>query len=561
MQSTDFLYFCFFQPGVLRRDEQSSSYATDTKRMQNNNNAKSYGSQSYNTSYSTNAKQSVTPLDEQTQLDDILSNLLNDQVISPKSGASTMSKETRTFRTYETHTGADGKTVHQNAEVTYKLPGEVKEERHYTVKTEKSTSPYMPTKAFSYTTSPEMARKFDSPKSNTLPYKTDYDNRYQSDLSSSSYSTMQNGKTVSDTDSWLQQQQKKLRDKKDYKDDFRVQQEKKLVEELRSAQNRYMTKRAQSEEEASSVKNSSLSNGPASAPPHGYSYSMSRTHAYSTEKPPGTFSSGDSTFDSRVTKPTSPIRGLQTKVIIQPTSAPISPPMRSSSKNYMQRSRTLSNSAVDGNGPQKLLRQSSDVTFDRKDDIQPPVIRQITITTPPRSPRPFSPTYQTSTYRYSNRSAASLSPPVERKTFQRDFMTPPVQEPSVMRQTTHRSFSSSDSDKYKTKSLPRHAATKSKVTEIHESAIPEGKKKSHYITEVYVHRSPGAVPTGMTLDLGPLTLDLIGCLKMRLIFIFISLSFSFLYFSCDKYIWCSIDSSYMKVRDVIFKSSARAVVF
>ncbi|XP_061183733.1 tensin-1-like isoform X3 [Saccostrea echinata] len=278
---------------VLRRDEQTSSYSTDTKRMQNtNNNTKSYGTQSYNTSYSTNAKQSVTPLDEQTQLDDILSNLLNDQVISPKSGSSTMSKESRTFRTYETHTGPDGKPAHQSAEVTYKLPGEVREERHYTVKTEKSSSPYMPTKAFSYTTSPEMARKFDSPKSNTLPYKTDYDNRYQSEMSSSSYSTMQNGKTFSDTDSWLQQQQKKLRDKKDFKDDVRVQQEKKLVEELRSAQNRYMTKRAQSEEEASSVKNSSLSNGPASAPPQGYSYSMSRTHTYSTEKSPGPFSSG-----------------------------------------------------------------------------------------------------------------------------------------------------------------------------------------------------------------------------------------------------------------------------
>ncbi|XP_062583905.1 tensin-1-like isoform X3 [Saccostrea cucullata] len=278
---------------VLRRDEQSSSYSTDTKRMQNtNNNTKSYGTQSYNTPYSTNAKQSVTPLDEQTQLDDILSNLLNDQVISPKSGSSTMSKESRTFRTYETHTGPDGKPAHQSAEVTYKLPGEVREERHYTVKTEKSSSPYMPTKAFSYTTSPEMARKFDSPKSNTLPYKTDYDNRYQSEMSSSSYSTMQNGKTFSDTDSWLQQQQKKLRDKKDFKDDVRVQQEKKLVEELRSAQNRYMTKRAQSEEEASSVKNSSLSNGPASAPPQGYSYSMSRTHTYSTEKSPGPFSSG-----------------------------------------------------------------------------------------------------------------------------------------------------------------------------------------------------------------------------------------------------------------------------
>ncbi|XP_048774490.1 tensin-1-like isoform X4 [Ostrea edulis] len=277
---------------VLRKDEQSSSYSMDTKRMQNsNNNTKSYGSQSYNTSYSTNAKQSVTPLDEQTQLDDILSNLLNDQVISPKSGSSTMSKETRTFRTFETHTGPDGKMAHQSAEVTYKLPGEVKEERHYTVKTEKSSSPYMPTKAFSYTTSPEMARKFDSPKSNTLPYKTDYDNRYQSDMSSS-YSTMQNGKMVPESDSWLQQQQKKLRDKKDYKDDVRVQQEKKLVEELRSAQNRYMTKRAQSEEEAACVKNSSLSNGPASAPPQGYSYSMSRTHTYSTEKPPGTFSSG-----------------------------------------------------------------------------------------------------------------------------------------------------------------------------------------------------------------------------------------------------------------------------
>ncbi|XP_048774489.1 tensin-1-like isoform X3 [Ostrea edulis] len=468
---------------VLRKDEQSSSYSMDTKRMQNsNNNTKSYGSQSYNTSYSTNAKQSVTPLDEQTQLDDILSNLLNDQVISPKSGSSTMSKETRTFRTFETHTGPDGKMAHQSAEVTYKLPGEVKEERHYTVKTEKSSSPYMPTKAFSYTTSPEMARKFDSPKSNTLPYKTDYDNRYQSDMSSS-YSTMQNGKMVPESDSWLQQQQKKLRDKKDYKDDVRVQQEKKLVEELRSAQNRYMTKRAQSEEEAACVKNSSLSNGPASAPPQGYSYSMSRTHTYSTEKPPGTFSSGDSTFDSRVTKPTSPTRGLQTKVILQPASAPISPPLRSSSKNFMQRSRTLSNSAVDGKGPQKLLRQSSDVTFDRKDDIQPPVIRQITITTPPRSPRPFSPTYQTSTYRYSNRSAASLSPPVERKTFQREFMTPPVQEPTVMRHTNQRSFSSSESDKYNTKSLPRHAATKSKVTEIHESSLPEGTVEKSYKTD------------------------------------------------------------------------------
>ncbi|XP_062583904.1 tensin-3-like isoform X2 [Saccostrea cucullata] len=468
---------------VLRRDEQSSSYSTDTKRMQNtNNNTKSYGTQSYNTPYSTNAKQSVTPLDEQTQLDDILSNLLNDQVISPKSGSSTMSKESRTFRTYETHTGPDGKPAHQSAEVTYKLPGEVREERHYTVKTEKSSSPYMPTKAFSYTTSPEMARKFDSPKSNTLPYKTDYDNRYQSEMSSSSYSTMQNGKTFSDTDSWLQQQQKKLRDKKDFKDDVRVQQEKKLVEELRSAQNRYMTKRAQSEEEASSVKNSSLSNGPASAPPQGYSYSMSRTHTYSTEKSPGPFSSGDSTFVSRVTKPTSPTRGLQTKVILQPASAPISPPMRSSSKNFMQRSRTLSNSAVDGKGPQKLVRQTSDVTFDRKDDIQPPVIRQITITTPPRSPRPFSPTYQTSTYRYSNRSAASLSPPVERKTFQRDFSAPPVHEPTVVRHTSQRAFSTSESDNYKTKSLPRHAATKSKVTEIHESAIPEGTVEKSYKT-------------------------------------------------------------------------------
>ena len=483
-----------------------SSYNTETRHYTTSQQGSNYSTSS------TLPKHTVPPLEEQTQLDDILKDLLTDQlrVSSPKSGSNTLSKETRTFRTYETQKGPDGKLSHQTAEVTYKLPGEVKEERSYTMKTEREMkSSYAPTSAFSYTpTSPELARRVESPKTNTLPYRTDYDNRFHSE-SSYNYNTMDTSRSDSDS-SWLQQQQRKLRDKKDVKDEKRVQQEKKLVEELRTAQNRYMTKRAASEEEERNVMDTYQMNGPTS-PPGGYSYSMSRTHTYSTDKSPNV-SSGDTSFESKPVRP--PPSPTQTRITIQSntsTSAPITPPIRSSSKDFMSKSRTQSG-GQSWQGSQTFTRQHSDVTFDRKNQINPPVIRQITITTPPSSPRPFSPSYQTSTYIYNTKKTeGQMSPKVERKvdvdhkfsSLERDssLQTAFTPQQTSQMQTSYKQQTSTQS--YGTGSLPRHEPTKTKVTEIHEADLPVGQKKSHYITEVYVHRGPGQTnrTTGTTLTL------------------------------------------------------------
>jgi hypothetical protein len=82
-------------------------------------------------------------------------------------------------------------------------------------------------------------------------------------------------------------------------------QEKQLVDELRSAQNKYFTKRAQNEAEEQAVMNSfqntsppPMSNGPTSG---NYSYSMKKTHTFSTDKSPEpviTYPSGDSSFST-----------------------------------------------------------------------------------------------------------------------------------------------------------------------------------------------------------------------------------------------------------------------
>jgi hypothetical protein len=96
------------------------------------------------------------------------------------------------------------------------------------------------------------------------------------------------------------------------------------------------------------------------------------------------------------------------------------------------------------------------------------VIKTITITTPPPSRRSFSPTNQQN-----------------------------VQKSSYEVHQTIRDQSPDFS-----KSLPRYSPTKTKVTEIQETNLPDGDKKSHYITEVYVHRTAGdKSETPGTLDL------------------------------------------------------------
>ncbi|XP_060075755.1 uncharacterized protein LOC132555421 [Ylistrum balloti] len=440
---------------------------------------------SYNNGVSGGQKKSVPPLDEQTQLDMILSDLLNDSVFvspqsPPKSGANSVSKDTRTFRTYDTQSTPDGKTMYQTAEVTYKIPGGYKEERNYSMtKTEEKS--YVPKNAFSYTsgpTSPELQRKAESPKTHSLPYRTDYDNRYYSNNESTFNRTMDSSRSMSpneQTSSWLQEQQQKLRQRKDSKDEKTVQQERQLVEELKTAQNKYFMKRAhnQAEEQATmDTYRSASSPPPVANGPVSSSYTVTQNHTYSTDRsahePVRSFSppsfTGDSfystsyksTSTSSTQKPP-PSPGQQRAP--PPITSPVTPPVRTSSKDFMQRSRNTSTSSWQGRVGSKEPEQ----------DIKPAVIRAISVTTPPQSPRPFSPVQKQQTYQVS-----STRTMVEQQ--------PPQRDQQIDIQMT----------------LPVHAPTKTKVTEVQEFSHPEGQKKSHYITEVYVHRTAGADGTGTT---------------------------------------------------------------
>ncbi|CAC5391764.1 TNS [Mytilus coruscus] len=440
---------------------QQQGYSTSNNTMKS-----SYSSQS------TLPKKAAT-VDEQKELDMILSDLLNDQVFvtspkSPPKSSHSSSNDTRTFRTYDTERGPDGKLTYRTAEVNYKVP----EQQSYSYSTRTfsdDSKTYVPPNAFSYTpASPELARRTETTKTTTLPYsvRTDYEHQNGDQFSYS--------RSDSDNSSWLQQQQQKLRERKDSKSEERQQQEKQLVDELRSAQNKYFTKRAQNEADEQAVMTSfqqnmspppTMSNGPTTG---NYSYSMKKTHTFSTDKSPEpvrTYPTGDSSYTStsyRTESNKPPPSPGQTRTNIQ-INMPVSPPLRSSSKDYMQRSRTSSSSnSWQSTQGQNSYRQNSDSTFDRQSEvILPPVVKTITITTPPLSRRSFSPTNQQNVQKTSN---------------------------YEIRQTVR------DQSPDFSKSLPRYSPTKTKVTEIQETNFPEGDKKSHYITEVYVHRTAGDTP-------------------------------------------------------------------
>ena len=274
-------------------------------------------------------RQTVRALDERTQLDELLSDLLHDQSFSSLSSpsqqdAKTVTTTTRTFTSYSTTDSSPGQNVSiQRAEVTYKLPGQREEKHHYMitpgveqitpgVEQEPSVrKPGIPKNAFSYTsprspTSPssemmetEVIRGTESmphlqhgltqtqhgltqtqhgliqtqhglaqPQhglTQTLPYsKTEFEKKYETQ--SYSYHTLDGTQVRPDSDmsaSWLAAQQEKLRAKQD----VRSPQEKQLVAELRSAQNKYYTRRTQSEAEEQAVMDTyrqPIQNGPVS---------------------------------------------------------------------------------------------------------------------------------------------------------------------------------------------------------------------------------------------------------------------------------------------------------
>lgn len=408
-------------------------------------------------SSSTSPRSAKVALDEQTQLDQILSDLLNDQVyVSQKS-----SPGTRSFKTVEEHTSPEGNVVVQRSDVTYKIP-EMRNENSYTVKTESKTveDKYKPVNAFSYTpNSPPPVR------SPTSPYRTDYENRYQANGPSS----------LSDGEqslSWLQQQQAKLREKSLERDSTRHRNEQKLIEELKKSQtqNKYFQKKSDDEPQ----KSPPLENGPTSP----YSYTVTRTHTYNQEKSPSEsqfrphdtlpISHSHTTYitehsnntSSKVSNKPPPSPSLQRTLHSPP---PVPPPQRTSSRDYMQQQQTTTtrNRTYSGGSgyPQQttrvIQRHNSESAYDRDQFERQQIQRQFT--TPPMSPRSVSPhTFQ---------SYKTVYKTVHQD--ETDFSQPPPVEVKIEKQM--------QKDQQTVKSAP-----------------PPQDSKAHYITEVIVQRSGGS---------------------------------------------------------------------
>lgn len=480
----------------------SESWSYNTREREYHQPNISSMSKSY--SSSTSPRSGKVALDEQTQLDQILSDLLNDQAfVSQKSPPGT-----RSFKTVEEHTSPEGNIVVQRGDVTYKVP-EMRSEKHYSVKTETKTvtdDKYKPVNAFTYTpSSPEMVRSPQSPKA---PYRTDYENRYEKQ----GYNYQTNGpSSLSDGEqslSWLQQQQAKLREKSLERDHSRVRNEQLMIEELKKSQtqNKYFQKRAQSEEESSKV-SSHLQNGPTSP----VSYTVSRTHTYNAEKSPmdSTFRPHDTlpvaashttyiteqTSTSKVSNKPPPSPILQRSVTSTVSSAPVPPPQRTSSRDYMQhqqqqqqqqsRNRSYSGGAYQQASsswrsethtqPRVIQRHNSESAYDRDHYERQHESRQ-QFRTPPLSPRSVSPhTFQS--YKTVYKTIHHDEP---------DFSQPQPIEVQIEKQTQ-----------------------KEQQTVQHDAHKP------HYITEVIVQRTGGS---GMHLEYN--SLDWVFFLAQALFFLF-----------------------------------------
>ena len=483
------------------KSNESWSYHTRDREVNQPSFSSSYTQKSYSSSAS---PRSAKALDEQTQLDQILSDLLNDQAyVSPKSPSGrTYSSETRSFKTVEDHISPEGNVVVQRGDVTYRVP-EMKTEKQYSVKSSHQTKmeeekSYKPVNAFTYTPqSPEMARSFEpirsprspgSPRAGTLPYKVDYENKYSK---SESYAV--NGPaSLSDSEhslSWLQQQQAKLREKSTERDTQRFHKEKMMIDELKTAQaqNKYFARRAQSEDEAdlSYKKTAPLANGPTSP----YSYTVSRTHTYSDSKQPSaeaafrgevpiaashtTFIKQYQTEDNKISNKPPPSPSLQ-RTITTTVSSPAPPPARTSSKDYMQQqnryrsnssssyqtqSNTSSSYQTQTHQSRPLQRHYSESAYDRDHFDKQAAQRTMTSITPPRSPRSVSPqTYQTYKTVY--------------KTVHHTKEDEPDSQPIIPQPIEVK--------------VDRQTESKQQT---------EQKPSSHYITEVFVQRSGGGGET------------------------------------------------------------------
>ncbi|GFR95587.1 tensin-1-like isoform X8 [Elysia marginata] len=204
----------------------------------------------------------------------------------------------------------------------------------------------------------------------------------------------------SDANAWLAAQQQKLKNFKEGRDaSGRTLQEKNLVNELKFAQNKYYTRRTDTEQEERSVmdqygrqhQHQQYLNGPVS-PPQQYSSSYSSyvesSRSYGDRRPP-----------QQGTNKPPPSPTMQRSLIppVQSAAPPPAPiPARGSSREFMQRTRSNSSSSSWQQQQQQqrstLTRQQSDILYDRRDveHIQPKSYGS-THSTPPLSPRAASP--------------------------------------------------------------------------------------------------------------------------------------------------------------------------
>ncbi|XP_071112259.1 tensin-3-like isoform X3 [Haliotis cracherodii] len=493
----------------LHATSVSQSHQSHQSHSQYNSNVNEVISPSYRSSVqssktnygsSTMPKQTVKALDERTQLDELLSDLLQDQVFvsssptSPKdASASTITTTTRTFTTYNT-IDSNQRSPNQNvsiqrAEVTYKVPGAKEEKHHYTITAggeQDLRKPGVPKNAFSYTaTSPTIEGKTVQPlekelirnaenmprmqsppgRVHTLPYRTDYENKYNE----YSYHTLDGSSLQQrevDNASWLQQQQEKLRAKKE----VRSPQERQLVSELRSAQNKYYTRRTQNEAEEQAVMETyktPVANGPVS-PTNVQSYnppqrSQSHDGFWSNDTQPynmrqqmsptdnhfntysQAYSESRQSYNRSVSNKPPPSPTLQRSMISAP---PVTPPVRTSSKEFM-RSRSNSSSSWQPQQQRPLQRQASETLYDR--DFAPQSI-----------PRSYS----------ASHSPRALSPEQQG-----------LQQASFTTYRTIKHIHQDDDSMTRQQQPPVQMAP--------EPVAPQ--TQQHYVTEVFVHRGPSAV--------------------------------------------------------------------
>ncbi|XP_064598170.1 tensin-3-like isoform X3 [Liolophura sinensis] len=486
------------------------------------------GSELSSSSYST-ASRSYNQLssdtrksNDQSQLDDILKDLMKDQATLPMVTRNKDGSQTKTWTT--TSFGSSGdipqKITVQRSETTFNQPGFREERVIKTSRTvheeQKSDRPaYIPKNAFSYTPASaiESSRSFQSlerervrsPSSgaptppirtHTLPYRSDFDTRSEDMYM---YRTVDSRSDSGQPLSWLQQQQTKLKTKQEGKDlHERSMQERRLVAELKGAQSNY---RRRAESETDETDFSPLMNGPTSAFPIHRSASVGASddiwksrpqysHASATLRRQNTADQiSDARYDGGMnthtwtqetyyttngaSRPLSnkppPSPGMQRSMT--PTSAPITPPIRGSSRDYMRQRSTSGSKEWQSTG-RPLQRQFSDRSYDRhvtrmtraSAQTPPPI-------SPPQSYSPIPPQFQATTS-YQSYQTSSKSENTESKQY------PYIPEPRTL-SPTHTSPPSNTSPNYQ-----------------------------QLVTEVHVHRpgvsskptSPDHLETTRTLD-------------------------------------------------------------